>query len=372
MHGVYPGMAWTPDSRALVFWARGGIHRLDVATRAVRDIPFHVKDARRVSEAVRFPVAVAPDSMHARMLRWVTVSPQGDRVVYSAMGHLYVKALPNGMPKRLTTQTDHWEFYPSWSRDGRSIVYVGWDDAKLGTVRVVPAAGGAGRVVTQQPGHYVEPVFSPDGATIVYRAEGGGYLFSPEWSRETGIFRVPAAGGASRLVTRKGQWPHFGAASDRVFLVDIAGADEDERTLFSIDLDGAARARAPEGRVLHRGPALARREVDRLPREVQGSGWRPSPAPGSPIDMGPGAKTVPVRLVSKDAGDYLGLVGRLARAALVAGAGALHARAEGALHLRAGGARLAAPTRRCATRTSASTTRSTGRRAASRSPARAS
>ena len=28
VHGVYPGIAWTPDSRSLVFWAKGGLHRL--------------------------------------------------------------------------------------------------------------------------------------------------------------------------------------------------------------------------------------------------------------------------------------------------------------------------------------------------------
>ena len=27
--GVYPNMAWTPDSRSLVFWAGGKIRRVD-------------------------------------------------------------------------------------------------------------------------------------------------------------------------------------------------------------------------------------------------------------------------------------------------------------------------------------------------------
>ena len=308
VHGVYPPMAWTPDSRSLVFWAKGGIHRLDVATHQVTQIPFHVADSRRVNEAVRFPVAVAPDSMPARMLRWVTVSPAGDRVVYSALGHLYMKPLPNGAPRRLTTQSDHFEFYPAWSRDGKSIVYVSWDDAKLGTVRVVAATGGAGRVVTALPGHYVEPCFSPNGRTIVYRATGGGYLFSPLWARETGIFRVSTAGGASTRITQKGQNPQFGSANDRVFLVDVGGADEDERTLFSVDLAGASEHTHLKG-VYFTEARLSPDERWIAFREKYKVWVAPFTRTGNAIDMGPSARGVPVRLVSRDAGDFLDWAG---------------------------------------------------------------
>jgi len=308
VHGVYPGMAWTPDSKSVVFWAGGGLHRIEVATRAVRDIPFHVKGTRRVAEVVRFPVTVAPDSLHARMLRWVTVSPQGDRVVYSALGHLWIRTLPVGTPRRLTRQNDHFEFYPSWSRDGKAIVYVSWDDTALGAVRVVPVTGGEGRVVTRQPGHYVEPVFSPDGSTIVYRAVAGGYLFSSAWSRETGIFRLPAAGGPSRLVRRKGYAPHFGAASDRVYLVDVAGADQDERTLVSVGLDGADERTHLKGVYLTEA-RLSPDEKWIAFREKYKVWVAPFTRAGSAYDVGPTARNLPVRLVSKDAGEYLGWSG---------------------------------------------------------------
>src|SRR5262249_37570120 len=154
IHGTYPGMAWTPDSKSIVFWAGGKIQRIDVATKRVTEIPFHVKDTRRVTEAVRFPVDVSPEKFHTKMLRWVQPSPQGDRVAYQALGKIWVRDLPNGVPHRLTKQEDHFEFYPAWSRDGKWIAYTTWDDAKLGTVRVVASQGGEGRVVTAKPGHY--------------------------------------------------------------------------------------------------------------------------------------------------------------------------------------------------------------------------
>ncbi|MBN8249904.1 MAG: PD40 domain-containing protein, partial [Verrucomicrobia bacterium] len=89
IHGVYPGMAWTPDSKSLVFYARGGLHRLDTTTRAVTAIPFRVRSERQILPAVRVPVEVAPDEFDVKMLRGVVVSPAGDAVVYSALGHLY-------------------------------------------------------------------------------------------------------------------------------------------------------------------------------------------------------------------------------------------------------------------------------------------
>ncbi len=201
-------MAWTPDSKSLVFWAGASCTASTWRTRRVTPIPFHVKSTRTVYEALRFPQQVAPERFPVKMLRWVQVSPQGDRVVYQALGHLYVRELPNGTPRRLTKQTEHMELYPSFSRDGRSIVYTTWDDEKLGTIRVVPAGGGEGLVVSAQPGFYVEPAFSPDGRFIVYRAPSGGYLLPALWSRELGLFvigrrgRQAAAAGEGRRGSR--------------------------------------------------------------------------------------------------------------------------------------------------------------------------
>lgn len=304
VHGVYPGIAWSRDSRTIVFWAKGGIHRVDVATHVASDIPFHVKDTRRITDAVRFAVAVRPDSADAHMLRWVSVSPQGDRVVYSALGYLFVKALPNGAPKRLTTQSDHFEFYPSWSRDGRSIVYATWNDDALGSIRVVPSTGGAGRVVTSHPGDYVEPCFSPDGNTVVYRATQLGGLFSPQWSRGPGIYRVPANGGASALITQDGAAPHFGARNDRVFLVRTAGADDDERSLVSVDLNGADVHTHLKG-VYFTEARLSPDERWIAFREKYKAWVMPFVYAGRPVDVGPSSGAAPVKLLSSDTGDFL-------------------------------------------------------------------
>ncbi|MBF5046284.1 amidohydrolase family protein [Aggregicoccus sp. 17bor-14] len=306
IHGVYPQIAWTPDSKSLVFWARGHLHRLDVASKQVKDIPFHVKAVRHVTEALRFPQAVAPEQFPVRMLRWVQVSPTGDRVVYQALGHLYVKQLPNGTPHRLTKQTDHFELYPSFSRDGRNIVFTTWDDDKLGSVRVVSASGGAERTVTPHPGHYLEPAFSPDGRSIVYRSSGDGYLRSGLWSRDPGLYVIPAQGGAQpRLLTKDGQAPHFGKGSERVYFLTVEeGEKEDKRALKSIALDGSEErthltsGEATEVRVSpdERWVAFQQNFNAFLMPFVRGARSAVASADG---------KALPVARVTRDAGSYL-------------------------------------------------------------------
>ncbi|MHC4329188.1 MAG: TolB family protein, partial [Planctomycetota bacterium] len=169
INGVYPNIAWTPNGKSIVFWADGGIRQIDVRTKKITEIPFHVKTQRKVGKALRYPVEVAPEKFKVKMLRWIRVAPNGKHVAFQSLGRIYIRRLPDGEPRRLTRQSDHFEFYPAWSRDSRQIVYTTWDDEKLGSVRIVSAQGGLGTTITDKPGHYIESVFSPDGTRVVYR-----------------------------------------------------------------------------------------------------------------------------------------------------------------------------------------------------------
>jgi imidazolonepropionase-like amidohydrolase/Tol biopolymer transport system component len=310
IHGVYPVMAWTPDNKSLVFWANGHINRIDVASKTVTNIPFHVKSTRAVTEAVRFPIEVAPSQFPVKMLRWVSVSPTGKQVAYCALGYIYVRDLPSGAPHRLTKQSDHFEFYPAWSRDGKSIVYTTWNDLTYGTIRVAPATGGEGRVVNDKPGHFIEPNFSPDGSRIVYRTTSDGFLRTALWSLQTGIYVVPTAGGPAKLVTKNGAFPEFGAANDRIYFMTFE--DEDKRALRTINLDRT------DERTLYMSAFAARYQVSPDEKWVA---WQekfnayiaPFVRTGKTVDLGPDTKSIPVRRVSKDAGDYLHWAGDGAR-----------------------------------------------------------
>ena len=242
IHGVYSNFSWTPDSKNIVFWSGGKLHRIDVSSEQVTEIPFRVRQTHRLQEALRFPIEVSPDTFHTKALRDARVSPQGDRVVFRALGKLWVRDLARdesgvptaGEPRRLTTEEGHFELQPAWSRDGRSIAYVSWDDETLGAIRTVPASGGSSTVMTSATGHYFEPAFSPDGSTIVFRKGGGGFLTTPQWSKETGLYRMPAGGGEMTRFRRSGRAPHFGASEERVYFLERVGP---KTSLSSVLLD---------------------------------------------------------------------------------------------------------------------------------------
>ena len=301
--GNTPAYAWTPDGGAIVFWAGGGLHRVHVATKAVTDIPVHVKTTRQVRAALRVPVEVAPAEFEVRMPRWVTTSPDGARVVFQALGHLWIKDLPAGTPKRLTSGDDVTELFPAFSRDGRQIVYATWNDDDLGTVRIVSADGaGAPRTITTTPGHYVEPQFAPDGSGVVYRRTTGGYFTSGAWSTEPGIYWQKLDGGAPKRLTKGGENPHFGADAARVFFTE--GADETKLVLKSVNLDGL------DERTHLKGAQATGFVVSPDGRWVAFTeSWNAYVAPfvvtGRTVDIGADGKAFPVRQVSKRSGKWL-------------------------------------------------------------------
>ena len=305
VHGVYPTMDWTPNSREIVFWAGGKIKRVDLDGNA-RDIPFRIADDRDVIDAPRPQIDVAPDRFATQMPRYATVSPNGQRVVFESLGKLYVKSLPNGQPKRLTRSggTSR-EAFPSWSRDGRRVVYVSWDDETLGVIRTTSASGGTGRAITKSPGHYRRPTFSPDGKTVVFEKGSGGFLLSEKWSEGTGIYRMSSGGGAMERISKSGSNPHFGKNSDRVYFTTRDGG---KSALVSSNLNGgeknthATADLVTEFEVSPEGDFLAFRE------NYAAYVMPMTPGPQS-LGAGKSAKSVPVTKASSGGASFINWAG---------------------------------------------------------------
>ena len=233
IHGVYPTLSWSPDNKKLVYWAGGKINSLDIASKTKTEIPFSVERSKTIQQAVKFKQDLDKDQLDVKVLGNLHISPDGKKAVYSALGHLYIKELKSGSAKRLTSQNEHFEFYPQFSRDGSKLVYVSWHDTAQGRVKLLDLATGQSRDLTAEPGKYVEPTFSPDGRTVVYRKSGAGSLLDKKWSLNTGLYAVSVSGADKpKLISRNGFAPMFGKDSNRVFAQDYGASP----TLLSIDL----------------------------------------------------------------------------------------------------------------------------------------
>ncbi len=233
--GPYPGYGWTPSSDEIVFWAQGRIWRVDIHTRDLAEIPFEATVEQTVTDAVRFKQAVSPERFPVRMVRGAVTSPDGQWLVFEAIGSLWKKRLPSGTPERLTGDAGHWEHDPSFSPDGATVVYTTWSDDDLSAVRTVALAGGASNLLTERPGYYATPRYAPDGNRIVYRRGSGNGLLGTIHGVDTGLYTMAAAGGASTLVTREGRNPRFAPDGERIEYLTGGGLTKSYK---SVDLNG--------------------------------------------------------------------------------------------------------------------------------------
>ncbi|MCV2361217.1 amidohydrolase family protein [Paucibacter sp. TC2R-5] len=310
VNGVYPAFAWTPDAKSVVLWAQGKLWRVDPFKQSAAEIPFHVKDQREVREALRQPQVVAPDQFDVKQLRWVTVAPDGSSAVYSALGHLYLKDLRAGKelaPRRLTQQAEGFEFFPSFSRDGRELVYVSWHDEKLGSVRKLDLASGRETVITKAPGKYLSPKFSPDGKSIVYSKVKGGYLTTPWHGLDNGIFLAAADGrGEPQRIAKDGESPQFGARNDAVFVSRFSMSNEvdSRRALWRIELKDRSETEVARGEFVSDYSLSPDGQwlgfVERSHAYVT-----PLPLAGKTITVGPKMDALPVRLLDVVAGENM-------------------------------------------------------------------
>ncbi|WP_099035861.1 amidohydrolase family protein [Lacimicrobium alkaliphilum] len=304
--GYYAYFDWSADSQDILFWAEGKFKRLNVASGDIAEVPVTVKAEKQIAKALRFDVDVAPDEFDVKMIRWAQKSPDGKRMVFQALGKLYIKNLETGKQQRLTNQDEHDEFYPRYSNDGKHIVYTTWNDENFGSVRVIPARGGNSKVVTSEPGHYAEPSFSTDGEMVTYRKFTGGYILSPKRSLEPGLYVADIDSRENTKVSTSGFAPHFAGDNKRVYFTDYTpGSNATQRKLVSVNLQGKDKREHLDGNS----------EVIefRLSHDKQWVAFTyqynayiaPYAETGKLTKVGPNMTSMPVKQVSARAGEYL-------------------------------------------------------------------
>ena len=209
VHGLYPTMAWTPDSRQIVYWAGGQIWRVGIDGSDPVNIPFQVTDSRDIYPTPKFSVEVAPNQFDTRMVRFGQWSPDQKSVVFESLGRLYVQT-ENAAPKVVTReQPDGFDFSPVWSPDSRYIYFIRWNDQKLASIRRVKGQGGRSEPLNQEKGQYTELSIAADGQTLAYRKLAGNPFLSPDWGQNPGVYLLDIKTRKSRFVTDSGSMPRL-------------------------------------------------------------------------------------------------------------------------------------------------------------------
>lgn len=299
--GIYPNYSWTPNNDHIVFWADGKIHKVNVSSLEVTNIPFQVSTDIKVAKTLEVDTPVFTENFDTKVIRHLKTSPDGKNVVFNALGYLWTKKLPNGKPKRLTNGSD-FEFEPAYSKDGKSIVYVTWDDEHLGAIYSIPSNGGTPTKLTSTKGIFRNPSYSNNGTQIVYRKESGNNEQGRTFSKKSGLYVMNADGSNPKFLTKEGDFPMFNKDNSRIIYQNggmYFGSLTKE--LKSIDLNGnntRSLVKSKLGNRLVPSPDNSWIAFQHLHKVYKA----PFPKAGKSIDLTNKTNFVPVTQLSKDAG----------------------------------------------------------------------
>ncbi|UNY99445.1 amidohydrolase family protein [Zhouia spongiae] len=301
--GVYPNISWMPDNEEIVFWAKGKLHKVNIKSTEVTEIPFTVNADIKIAETVHFNNSIPDKDFTVRVIKDAKTSPDGKTLVFSAVGHIWSKKLPNGKPQRLTTNDTDFEFEPSFSPDGNEIVYVTWNDENLGAIYKTNTSKVGNPVkLTSQKGIYRTPSFSNDGKTIVFQKENGNSDMGYTYTLKSGIYTISANGGDPKHLVSEGAYPAFASDNQRIFYQ--TGGEyfgNLTKSLKSVDLNGKDER-------THLTSKYANRLVPSPDNKwiafthLHKAYLAPLVINGQTIDIDNNSKNIPVSQISKDAG----------------------------------------------------------------------
>ncbi len=189
--------AWT-NAGDIFFTAEGKIRHLAAGTGDVETVPFRARvtldrpayrrrEARIREPGERFPV---------RGIVRPSVSPDGSRIAFTALGDLWMVPVEGGAPAPLT-RDEYLDSDPSWSPDGQRLVFASdrMDTMDLWIKDVESSPRSGERQLTALPGAEIGPSWSPDGKWIAFLDE------------RSNVYAVEVEGGSEpRLIHQTLRW----------------------------------------------------------------------------------------------------------------------------------------------------------------------
>jgi hypothetical protein len=308
---VLPGYSFTPDSRAVVASYGGGIWRVPVEGGAATPIPFEAEVNVPVGPEVKFSYRVDTTAMvTARQIRGPVASPDGRQLAFTAFDRLWVRPLPEGDARRLTS-AEVGEYHPVWSPDGQWVAYVTWNDSAGGHIMKARADGRTPpQQLTRAAALYYNLAWSPDGQRIVAsRGAARDLKKAPDifFGPIGGEFVwVPAAGGDVSVIAPTGSRD---AAHFRLDQPDRIYAYSPVQGLVSFRWDGTdVKAHLLVQGSLPPGLGTPHEELTALPRRVFPA-VHDALADPEPAEQGPQPPPAGIVLISPRGGRAVAQVG---------------------------------------------------------------
>ena len=165
---LIPRYAFTPNDHALILDVDGQLERVSIADGRAASLPFHAVVVRDVAAPTRQHISEETGPVRARLIMAPVASPDRRTLAFSALGRLYLMDLDGSNAPTSFAGGGDPAFEPSWSPDGRSLVWVTWTERSGGAIWRAPVDGSEPpRRITDRPAYYSYPVFTPDGRSVI-------------------------------------------------------------------------------------------------------------------------------------------------------------------------------------------------------------
>jgi Tol biopolymer transport system component len=207
---IMPGMSFTPDSEALIAFYGGTLWRIPLDGSPQEAIPFEADVNMPIGPELAFTYPIEDtETFTVREIRDPEMSPDGSRLIFTALDKVYVMDWPDGNPERLT-DSEVIESHPAFSPDGEWVAWATWDGDNGALWKQRADGRGDAIRLTEVNRFYQNPVWSPHYDRIVATSAPAINFRTESGSTATDLIWIPTDGGiATRIGPSRWGGIHF-------------------------------------------------------------------------------------------------------------------------------------------------------------------